>query len=167
MCDRPAIPNPRPIFNPKRDTVFFRPMAHSLQNNLRQLSVDFRGIMGTLEHVAIPLDLKMSVSRRDWLHGLNAFASLKSLTLILGCAEKSWTGDPSIELRHLEEWFADGRQRTVVVDHGAAYLPRRSDQDIIASRRLRDVAELPRLIVEFAGPQKSIAVRVVAWKRTT
>ncbi|KAE8447652.1 hypothetical protein EG329_010623 [Mollisiaceae sp. DMI_Dod_QoI] len=129
----------------EHDTVFFRPLISSLNNSAWDLISQFRGL-SQLEHIAIPLDLKMPVETHGPLNYENLFRGfnhLKTLTFMLGCTEKSWSGDASIELRDLEQWFVDGRNRKITTERGVSV----------------DVSELARLL----GTQ--ISVRVVAWKR--
>ncbi|KUJ23989.1 uncharacterized protein LY89DRAFT_679252 [Mollisia scopiformis] len=156
----PAL-NPEPVFTPERDTIFFRPMDHSLGNSLRSLPSNFRGHIVRIQHIAIPLDLKKGVSStRWWASELVAFPKLKTLTFMLGCTEKSWTGDRSIELRDMEQWFVDGRKRTVEID--LEWPSERMWQKRNAG--VVDVSELPAFVAR-AVPHRQLAVRVVAWKR--
>jgi hypothetical protein len=149
-------------------------MDHSLQNSLVRLAAPFGGGMSSLQHIAIPLDLKRSVSRHlFWPNDFYYFPKLKTLTFMLGCAEKTWRGDPSIELRDMEEWFADGRQRTVLVagyfmqlpHDGEGYAKTGQMSERWRDRCRRDIADLAKILERFAGPHRNLAVRVVAWKR--
>lgn len=88
---------------------------------------------------------------------MGSFRDLKTVTFMLGCAEKGWFGHPSIELRDLEQWFADGRKRTVEV-----------------SGQRMDISELAgfmnstgyRIAINAPPyPRKPFNIRVVTWKR--
>jgi len=89
---------------------------------------------------------------------LLSLGALKTLTLLVGEKEKSWKGEKWIQLRDVEEWFSDGRQR-----------------EVSCEGLTLDVADLGTFMsgerwiwfvcfgsgVEWAG----IHVRVAAWKR--
>lgn len=44
------------------------------------------------------------------------FPKLKTLTWMLGGKDQSWIEDREIVLRDLEEWYADGREREMLVE---------------------------------------------------
>lgn len=157
------MPNPRPVFSPRRDTIFFRAMGHSIANEPKEIYLNG---MGQLRHIAIPFEMKKLVRQSSFSTLSMRFPNLQTLTLVLGCEEKSHRGDPSIELRNLDEWFADGRPRTAKVVNGDHI--RRAAPTQAELVTLRDVAELPTIISRWAQtrPGSSIAVRIVAWKRT-
>lgn len=131
----------------------------------------FRGLH-RIEHLAIPLDLKRPIPHSiQWISDMSDrfFLNLKTLTFMLGCEEKSWLGDASIELRDLEQWCMDGRRRTVKVNYGNWRAAIQHHED----RSPFDISELSgRMVVEdeqrykrvMAG-RKPLKVRVVAWKR--
>lgn len=160
---RTGLPNPRPAFHPERDTVFFRPMASSslIQDNPRLLVNFVRSSQRTVQHIAVPFSLKRELVILYLICSLTPFPKLRTLTLMLGCEEKTRRGDPSIELRHLREWLADGRPRTIMVEEPTSLHVQGSSQ----CRRLCDVAEVPKLIAKHLT--RDIAVRIVAWKRRT
>lgn len=156
--------NPRMEFIPERDTIFFRPMDYSMNNRLRSIPPNFGGHLICIEHVAIPLDLKKPTPcALYWTHDIRAFPKLKTLTFMLGCAEKSWIGDPLIELREMEHWFADGRKRTLDIDveHRVGW----QKKQFVEGEGWLDVAALSAFVAKCAVPNRPLAVRVVAWKR--
>jgi hypothetical protein len=105
---RPASTVP---FTPETDTIFLRSLGSPLefpsylQNHFLYMS--------KIQHIAFPLNLKKVPLPRHFVWILNAMRSLKTLTLMIGCEEKSWRAGEWVELRDLEEWYVDGRARKV------------------------------------------------------
>lgn len=161
---RIGLPNPRLAFDFEHDTVFFRPVSSSflIQDNPSLLVNFIRASHSIVQHIAFPICLKRELHVRDLRATLSAFIGLKSLTLMLGCEEKSWRGDSSIELRDLREWFADGRSRTIIVEDPTTFHKKHCPQ----CRQLCDITDLAQLIAQRLRP-RDIAVRIVAWKRRT
>ncbi|KAF8853337.1 hypothetical protein BDZ45DRAFT_79870 [Acephala macrosclerotiorum] len=168
---RSHLPIPEPTFVPERDTLFFRPMDHSLENRVITLWSAFRGLH-RIEHIAIPLDLKRPIPHSaQWISDMSDrfFLNLKTLTFMLGCEEKSWLGDASIELRDLEQWCMDGRKRTMKFDHGRWWAAMQHYDDKspfdITELSSRMVAEDEQRYKRVMVGRKPLKVRVVAWKR--
>lgn len=171
FCNRyhlPATSNPQPAFVPERDTLFFRPMDHSLDNRVQALSLAFLGLH-QIEHLAIPLDIKRPIPHSiQWASDMSDrfCLKLKTLTFMLGCEEKSWLGDASIELRDLEQWCVDGRRRMVKINY-AGWVQLHEDRSPFDISELsgRMVAEDERRYRRVRAGRKPLKVRVVAWKR--
>lgn len=91
--------------------------------------------------------------------------ALKTLTFMVGSRDKEWSSPPSIELRDVEQWFVDGRDRMV----------RRDSENIDISEVGRVMtSEQYHYIPRFRLPVhrrtpwhqlRVVNVRVVAWKR--
>jgi hypothetical protein len=68
-----------------------------------------------IQHLAIPfynMSLPSNASEDEWIQFFFNMPKLKTLTLMVGGKEKSWRGDCWVQLRDMEEWFADGRKDT-------------------------------------------------------
>jgi len=86
--------------------------------------------------------------------------ALKTITLMIGSKEKSWKRGGLIELRDLEQWFVDGRERNV--QHGGVVM---------------DIGDVARYLMNLDPLTRAwpvggrnivggyINVRLVAWKR--
>lgn len=77
-------------------------------------------------------------------------------------------GDPSIELRDLEQWFVDGKKRTVEIDAQRVGTMAMSDTDRGRARGMVghvDVTKLADFVAGCTMANRDLAVRVVAWKR--
>jgi hypothetical protein len=157
----PYVPKPfvveRPLpFMPETDTVFFRSMDRR-QGGLQSLACNLAGFEN-IKHLALPLPTSGLPLRNEWKMCLSLFRNLETLTFMVGCKEHSWLGEDEIELRDAEEWYQDGRARTVKVD-----------------KWLLDVSEVgpflsglnfeQRMRGSWDEDWKGINVRVVAWRK--
>lgn len=118
--------------------------------------------LSTIQHIAIALKDRGLPSPREWQNLLLALRALKTVTFLLGCEEKSWTGLKHVVLRDQEEWFADGRDRLVRCHTGKKI-------DIRAVGSYMTKGEFHRKSVHTshrpARAPTGVMVRVVAWKR--
>jgi hypothetical protein len=113
-----------------------------------------------IQHLALPLQSSGLPLRNEWRMTLGLFRDLKTLTFLVGGKDQTWFGEEQIELRDVEEWFVDGRQRLVKVD-----------------RYLLDVGEVGSFLSGASFEQRmrgswddewdSLNVRVVAWRKGT
>lgn len=157
----PYVPKPfvaeKPLpFIPDIDTVFFRSMDRP-QGGLQSLACNLAGFEN-VRHLALPLPSNSLPLRNEWKMCLSLFRDLQTLTFLVGCKEQTWVEDEEIELRDVEEWFLDGRERRVKVD-----------------KWLLDVSEVGRFLSGLNFEQrmrgswdedwKGINVRVVAWRK--
>lgn len=101
-------------FIPESDTVFFRSLDRP-QGGLQSMACSVMGFEN-IQHLALPLQGTGLPLRNEWRMTLGLFRDLKTLTFLVGGRDQSWFGEEQIELRDVEEWFADGRQRLVKVD---------------------------------------------------
>ena len=109
--------------------------------------------------------------------------SLKTLTLMIGCEEKSWRAGKWVELRDLEEWYVDGRARKVELrgkwdssGYDTLY-PYGSFRQMVDISKLAEMymhstvfesgRNVPADIRRVAGWKnpKAVNLRIVAWKR--
>jgi hypothetical protein len=159
-------------FFPERDTLFFRtPYYYPLL--LDTIRLEYPGLT-QVKHIAIPLDesdphaIPMS---GVWQQAVQGWASLKTVTFMLGCNEKSWLGEEGIELRSLEQWFVDGRDRKVScrdgvkIDVAAVGEYMMSDEYATAEIGPVGPAGLNYISGRARNSEKLVKVRVVAWKR--
>ena len=157
----PYVPKPfvaeKPLpFIPHTDTIFFRSLDRP-QGGLQSLACNLAGFEN-IRHLALPLPTSGLPLRNEWKMCLSLFRNLETLTFMVGCNEHSWLGDEEIELRDAEEWYQDGRARTVKVD-----------------KWLLDVSEVGPFLSSLNFEQrmrgswdedwKGINVRVVAWRK--
>jgi hypothetical protein len=143
-------------FIPDTDTVFFRSMDRP-QGGLQSLACNLAGFEN-IRHLALPLPSNGLPLRNEWKMCLSLFRDLQTLTFLVGCKEQAWVEDEEIELRDVDEWFLDGRERRVKVD-----------------KWLLDVSEVGRFLSGLNFEQrmrgswdedwKGINVRVVAWRK--
>ncbi|KIN04796.1 hypothetical protein OIDMADRAFT_177160 [Oidiodendron maius Zn] len=157
----PYVPKPfvaeKPLpFIPHTDTIFFRSLDRP-QGGLQSLACNLVGFEN-IRHLALPLPTSGLPLRNEWKMCLSLFRNLDTLTFMVGCNEHSWLEDEEIELRDAEEWYQDGRARTVKVD-----------------KWLLDVSEVSPFLSSLNFEQrmrgswdedwKGINVRVVAWRK--
>ena len=143
-------------FIPETDTIFFRSMDRP-QGGLQSLACNLAGFE-SIKHLALPLPSSGLPLRNEWRMCLSLFRNLQTLTFMVGCKEHSWLEEDEIELRDAEEWYQDGRARTVKVD-----------------KWLLDVSEVSpflgglnfeqRMRGSWDEDWKGINVRVVAWRK--
>jgi hypothetical protein len=109
-------PNSTFRFTPETDTIFFRNLSSPLEANYclpnRIHDID------KIQHVALPLNLKRIPLPGELTWIFTDMKSLKTLTLMIGCEEKSWRAGKWVDLRDLEEWYVDGRERRVELRSG-------------------------------------------------
>lgn len=152
-----AVVAEKPLpFMPKSDTIFFRSMDKP-QGGLQSLACNLAGFE-SIRHLALPLPARGLPLRNEWKMCLSLFENLETLTFMVGCKEQSWLEDEEIELRDVEEWYQDGRARTVKVD-----------------KWLLDVSEVgpflsslnfeERMNGSWDEDWKGVNVRVVAWRK--
>jgi hypothetical protein len=175
---RPASTVP---FTPETDTIFFRSLGSPLefpsylQNHFLYMS--------KIQHIAFPLNLKRVPLPRNFAWILNAMRSLKTLTLMIGCEEKSWRAGKWVELRDLEEWYVDGRARKVELGgkwdpsgydtlYPPGYFGQMVDISKLAEMYMHSAVfessrNAPGDIRRVAGwkDPKAVNLRIVAWKR--
>jgi hypothetical protein len=124
-----------------------------------------------MRHLALPLSAVIGIPPRE-IEGfkyLLAYLNLETLTLVVGEKEKSWVRDRYVELRNVEEWLADGRERIVCCEgfwldtvEVGRYL---SGQLFDEGMRARPSSWLGALPPMNYAAWKGVNVRVVAWKR--
>lgn len=113
-----------------------------------------------IKHLALSIPEAGWSLHSSWMKSLASMANLRTLTLMVGGRENTWLGRQEIELRDVEEWFADGRTRTYKCD-----------------RWMMDIADVVRYLggkvfeARLRGPAQAhkpdfqINVRAVAWKK--
>lgn len=152
----PIVPEKPLPFIPERDTIFFRSLDRP-QGGLQSLACSVTGFEN-IQHLALPLQKSGLPLRNEWKMCLGLFRDLKTLTFLVGGKDQSWVGEEEIELRNIEEWFVDGRERMMKCDGWSL-----------------DVAEIGRFLsgANFEERMKGswddewngVNARVVAWKK--
>jgi len=115
----PFVPKPmiteKPLpFVPASDTIFFRSLDRP-QGGLQSLARSVSGF-DKIQHLALPLPPRGLPLKDDWKNCLALFRDLQTLTFLVGGKDQSWDGEQEVELRDLEEWFLDGRERRVRIE---------------------------------------------------
>lgn len=83
--------------------------------------------------------------------------NLKTLTFMVGGRDQTWAGEGEIELRHVEEWLLDGRERTVGVEGWK--IDMKHVGKVIGGRLFEE--RMKGRTGEWTG----VSVRVVAWSK--
>jgi len=147
------VAGPLPIY-PERDTVFLRSFGGSLYDFAVRCT-DFHG----LRHLALPFSGMLLGPRRELKAVLRRFPELETLTLVVGSGALGFArGETWVQLRDVEEWFADGRERMAKL-----YGDLEMDVGVVAKwleRRLRLVGMAGYVVV-----RPNFKVRVVAARR--
>jgi hypothetical protein len=154
-------PNKTIHFRPEYDTIFLRSLDNYKQNDLGSFIGRFDG-METIQHLAIPLEQRGIPSRREWQRILGSMQALKTLTFMVGSKEKTWRGSHrGIELRDVEQWFVDGRDRDVCRGNGG-----KVDVKDVESYMKSSTAVIGSVYhIGSRSRNRVVNVRVVAWKR--
>ena len=152
----PTVPEKPLPFIPGTDTLFFRSLDRP-KGGLQSMACSLAGFEA-IQHLALPLPSRGLALRNEWKMCLGLFRDLRTLTFMVGSKEQSWIDEDEIELRDVEEWFVDGRERMLKVD-----------------KWLLDVSEVglflsgenfeQRMRGSFDGDWGGINVRLVAWKK--
>jgi hypothetical protein len=143
-------------FIPESDTVFFRSLDKP-QGGLQSIACGVSGFEN-IQHLALPLQPSGLPLKNDWKMCLGLFRDLKTLTFLVGGKDQSWIDEEEIELRDIEEWYSDGRDRLIKVD-----------------KWLLDIGEIGEFLSSVCFEQRmkgswddewlSVNVRVVAWAK--
>ncbi|CAL3962309.1 hypothetical protein PZA11_000494 [Diplocarpon coronariae] len=164
-------PWPRPIVRlcSSRDTVFFRTLDLFSSDPLGDVLRSICGPNNNIQHLALPLNIDDLAQARTWAPCLRQLRRLRSVTFMVGSKEKSWTKSGAVELRPLDQWFADGRnwwidracakEEIIDVAEVATWL-RTPDPSLLGALR----RALPRS--QPARICHPISIRIVAWKKT-
>ena len=113
---------------PPTDTIFFRTLDKYTKNytifgdyNDHDLG-PFNGLTSDvynkskIRHLAIPFPEKGLPASHGWKKAISYMTSLRTLTFIVGCESMPWSSGKWVQLRDVEEWYADGRDRIVSVN---------------------------------------------------
>ncbi|KAK2628074.1 hypothetical protein QTJ16_002720 [Diplocarpon rosae] len=164
-------PWPRPIVRlcSSRDTVFFRTLDLFSSDPLGNVLRSICGPNNNIQHLALPLNLDDLAQAKTWAPSLRRLRRLRSVTFMVGSKEKSWAKSGAIELRPLDQWFADGRDRWIergcakeaIIDvtEVATWLLTPDLRVLRALRRALPLSQPTRIC-------HPISIRVVAWKKT-
>ncbi|KAF4634366.1 hypothetical protein G7Y89_g3732 [Cudoniella acicularis] len=172
-------------FVPERDTVFFRFLDNPTDNEIESLKLCHespdegiqtlsRFLIGIenkylIQHLALPLNSLVLPTGYSWNLTLAAMQNLKTLTLVLGEKDANILGDESGYLVDLEEWFEDGRERSVRVDEfliDVGVLGKFMEGDFYhRATNAAVVANFPNGLDGMGWKKRKICVRVVGWKR--
>ena len=110
---------PKVPFVPERDTIFFGSLDHIHSNGLASLHRSI-SVVSKIQHLALPLPPHSLPLRNEWLGMLHDFDDPKALTFLVGGTDQSWVNEGEIELRDVEDWLVDGRDRSFRVNVRAA-----------------------------------------------
>lgn len=143
-------------FIPENDTVFFRSLDRP-QGGLQSMACGVSGFEN-IQHLALPLPPKGLPLKNDWKVCLGLFRDLKTLTFLVGGKDQSWRGGEEIELRDLEEWYSDGRDRSVKVDGWSLDVAE-------VGRFLGGACFEKRMRGSWDSEWPGLNVRVVAWTK--
>jgi hypothetical protein len=111
-----------------------------------------------IQHLAIPLPSRGLNLRNEWKRCLALFQDLKTLTFLVGGNDQNWLGEGEIELRDVEEWFVDGRARTVSVEGWSLDIGEVSQ--FLGGRCFEE-----RMRGAWDSEWMGVNVRCVAWKK--
>lgn len=157
-------------FLPDSDTIFFRSLDRPA-GGLLSLCRNVRGFE-RIRHLALLLPKTGLPLKNEWRACIGALRDLKTLTYLVGGGDQRWgfegkevgdgvvgEGEGEIELRDVEEWFCDGRDRMVKVDGWTL--------DVQEVGRYLGGKCFESRMVEWAwsGCWEGINVRVVAWRK--
>jgi hypothetical protein len=118
--------------------------------------------INAIQHLAIALKDRGLPSPREWRRLLVTLKELKTVTFLLGCEEKSWSDKKHIELRDLEEWYVDGRDRLI-----SCYTGEKIDVRTVGSYMTRREFHRKGIQISPASTRAPamVTIRVMAWKR--
>jgi hypothetical protein len=106
---------PTLIYNKPRvpfNTIFFRSLDRKASDGFESLRHHVSNISG-IQHLALSLPPRGLSKQDEWYRVLHGYKILKTLTFLVGSREQSWLEEGEIELRDVEEWLVDGRERLI------------------------------------------------------